>query len=99
MKATSEKCGVEVIEAAYVPGLRPEGNGPAEQLARQLTGDNGTHVVVYATEGGQFQDEGLSTIVCGPGSIDQGHQVDEFIEIRELEKCTQFLDRLCEKLF
>ncbi len=98
MKAISEKCGVEVIEAAYVPGLRPEGNGPAEQLARQLTGDNGTHVVVYATEGGQFQDEGLSTIVCGPGSIDQGHQVDEFIEIRELEKCTQFLDRLCEKL-
>jgi acetylornithine deacetylase len=98
MKEISEQCAIEIVEAANVPGLSPETDGAAEQLARQLTGDNASHVVVYATEGGQFQERGLSTIVCGPGSIDQGHQVDEFIEIAELNKCSTFLMRLCEKL-
>ncbi|WP_417667956.1 acetylornithine deacetylase [Roseibium sp.] len=98
MKAISETCHIEVTEVANVPGLAPETNGQAETLARQLTGDNGTHVVVYATEGGQFQEQGLSTIVCGPGSIDQGHQVDEFIETGELTKCSALLERLCSKL-
>ncbi|WP_417687221.1 acetylornithine deacetylase [Roseibium sp.] len=98
MQAIFENCRIEVTQTADVPGLAPETDGPAEALARNLTGDNGTHVVVYATEGGQFQERGLSTIVCGPGSIDQGHQVDEFIEISEIEKCSAFLDRLCSKL-
>ncbi len=98
MKAISPNCRVEVERVANVPGLREETDGPAEQLVRQLTGDNGRHVVVYATEGGQFQDAGLSAVVCGPGSIDQAHQPDEYIEMAELEKCTAFLDALCQKL-
>ena len=60
--------------------------------------DNGRHVVVYATEGGQFQEHGLSTVVCGPGSIDQAHQADEFIDLTELDNCASFLDDLCEKV-
>ncbi len=98
MKAVSPSCRIEITRLANVPGLRQETDGEAEILARRLTGDNGRHVVVYATEGGQFQDAGLSTVVCGPGSIDQAHQADEYIEAAELEKCVAFLDGLCRKL-
>jgi acetylornithine deacetylase len=55
-------------------------------------------VVVYATEGGLFQDHGLSAVVCGPGSFDQAHQPDEFIELSELDRCAAFLDRLIETM-
>lgn len=98
MRAVAPACRVDVTRIANVPGLREETDGTAEQLVRGLTGDNGQHVVVFATEGGQFQEKGLSTVVCGPGSIDQAHQADEFIEAAELERCTAFLDRLCKKL-
>lgn len=98
MQAVAKTCRIDIEQLANVPGLRPETDGAAEHLARQLTGDNGNHVVVFATEGGQFQEKGLSTVVCGPGSIDQAHQADEYIEIAELEKCASFLNRLYQRL-
>lgn len=98
MQAISKDCRIDIDVLATVPGLTEEHDGTAEQLVRRLTGDNGRHVVVYATEGGQFQEHGLSTVVCGPGSIDQAHQPDEFIELTELDRCANFLDDLCGKV-
>jgi acetylornithine deacetylase len=98
MQAISPDCGVEVQELANVPGLKAEQEGLAETVARRLTGDNARNLVVYATEGGIFQDHGLSTVVCGPGSIDQAHQADEYIELSELDRCSAFLDRLIKAL-
>ena len=94
MQAISADCAIDVEELAYVPGLSEEADGLAEMEVRRLTGDNARHVVVYATEGGIFQEHGLSTVVCGPGSIDQAHQADEYIELAELDRCASFLDRL-----
>lgn len=76
---------------ADVPGLMPEDNGAAEQFVRSITGDNGEHVVAYATEGGQFQDGGFSTIVCGPRSIEQAHQPNEFIKLSQVEAGKKFI--------
>ena len=98
MLAISGDCDIRVEELAYVPGLLEEDDGQAETEVRRLTGDNGRHVVVYATEGGIFQEHGVSTVVCGPGSIDQAHQADEFIELVELDRCAAFLDRLIARL-
>ncbi len=98
MQAISSDCRIDIDLVATVPGLAEETDGTAEQLVRRLTGDNGRHVVVYATEGGQFQEKGLSTVVCGPGSIDQAHQPDEYIELAELDRCAAFLDDLCGKI-
>ena len=81
-----------------IPPLRPETQGPAEALARAITGDNGTHVVSYGTEAGQFQDAGFSAVVCGPGDISEAHQPDEYIEISELEAGIAFVDRLIDTL-
>jgi len=98
MKAIHPDCDIKIERLASVPGLDREEDGVAEALARRLTGDNAETVVVYATEGGQFQERNLSTIVCGPGSIDQAHQPNEFIESTQLLKCATFLDRLIENL-
>lgn len=81
-----------------VPPLAPEPEGSAEALVRSLTGDNGTHVVSYATEAGQFQQAGYSAVVCGPGDIAQAHQPDEYIEISEMQAGEAFLARLVTKL-
>ena len=90
MLEISEDCRIDIEVLAKVPGLAEESDGLAEQTVRQITGDNGRHVVVYATEGGIFQEHGFSTVVCGPGSIDQAHQPDEYIELAELDRCADF---------
>ena len=64
------------------------------ELVSSLTGDNSREVVSFGTEAGLFQKVGMSTVVCGPGSIEQAHKVDEFIELSELKKCLKFLDGL-----
>ena len=62
------------------------------EFVSSLTGDNSREVVSFGTEAGLFQEIGMSTVVCGPGSIEQAHKVDEFIELNELKKCLNFLD-------
>ena len=74
-----------------------EKNSEACDLVSSITGDNSREVVSFGTEAGLFQEIGISTVVCGPGSIEQAHKVDEFIKLEELKKCLKFLDGLKEK--
>ncbi|MFL5194963.1 MAG: M20/M25/M40 family metallo-hydrolase, partial [Microvirga sp.] len=76
------------------PGLVPEPGSEAEALALRLAGRNGTIAVPYATEAGRFQEAGIPTIVCGPGSIDQAHQPDEYITLEQLDAGAAFMRRL-----
>lgn len=98
MKAVAPKAGIRLDRKFLVPPLVPETDGTAEALARALTGDNGTHVVSYATEAGQFQDGGYSAVVCGPGNIEQAHQPDEYITVQQFEAGQAFMSRLLETL-
>jgi acetylornithine deacetylase len=63
-----------------------------------LTGDNETRAVAYGAEAGLFQRAGIPTVVCGPGSIEQAHQPDEWIEIAQIEEGARFMRRLVERL-
>jgi acetylornithine deacetylase len=84
---------------AAAKGLDAEVDGPAERLVRELTGYDGPgRTVPFGTDGGHFQLAGLSTVVCGPGSIDQAHQPDEWIEIAQLDACAGFVNRLLAHL-
>ena len=98
MKAIRPEAWIETRSGNGVPGLIPEPDGAAENLVRRLTGDNSTNVVSYGTEAGQFQAGGYSSIICGPGSIDQAHQANEFLEISQLEAGEQFMHRLVDHL-
>jgi acetylornithine deacetylase len=81
-----------------VPGLIAQSGSAAETLALKLARANRTHAVSYATEAGQFQAAGLPTVVCGPGSIDQAHKPDEYIETSQIEACIGFMTRLAGAL-
>ena len=50
--------------------------------------------VPFGTEAGHFQRSGIPTVVCGPGSIDQAHQPDEYITLDQLEAGAAFMRRL-----
>jgi len=75
-------------------GFDKEENSQACELISSLTGDNSRGVVSFGTEAGLFQEIGISTVVCGPGSIEQAHKVDEFIELDELKKCLKLLESI-----
>ena len=98
MKAIRPEAWIELIPFFTVPGLVPEENGASEALVRQITGDNGSHVVSYGTEAGHFQNAGYSAVICGPGSIEQAHQENEFLAISEFEAGQAFMERLLERL-
>jgi acetylornithine deacetylase len=98
MRAVHPDASFRMETRMEVPPLRPEPDGPAERLARSLTGDNGVHGVSYQTEAGQFQERALSTVVCGPGSIAQAHQPDEFITVAQLDAGADFVRRLIRHL-
>ncbi|WOJ89073.1 acetylornithine deacetylase [Methylocapsa polymorpha] len=89
---------IETVTEVEVPGLRPESGSLAETLALKLARSNQTITVPFATEGGQFQLAEVPTIVCGPGSIDQAHQPDEYIEIPQIEAGLAFMRRLAAEL-
>ncbi|ACS38235.1 MULTISPECIES: acetylornithine deacetylase [Methylorubrum] len=85
---------IATVEEVSVPGLALDPGSEAERLALRLAGRNATITVPYATEAGRFQRAGIPTVVCGPGSIDQAHQPDEFITLDELARGEAFMRRL-----
>ncbi len=89
---------VETVTEVEVPGLKPESGSVAESLALKLARSNHTITVPYASEAGQFQLAHVPTVVCGPGSIDQAHQPDEYIDIAQIEMCIAFMRRLATEL-
>ncbi len=96
MRARAPEAGITVTRTNYVPPFgTPEGS-EAVALALALAGQNETFAVSYATEAGLFQDAGAASVVCGPGNIAQAHTANEWIAASELEKCSQFMDKLAD---
>ena len=99
LKARDPDCGAVFEVLANVPSMAPEDGGAAEAFVRGLTGDNGPlRAVPYAAEGGQFQGAGVSTVICGPGAIDQAHQPDEYVAVDQIHHGAAFMIRLAETL-
>jgi acetylornithine deacetylase len=99
MQAVRPGTGVAIDIRLNAAGCREEVDGEAERLARLLTGDNGAHAVSYGTEAGHFQNQGgYSVCVCGPGSIEQAHQADEYISVSQLASGEAFMRRLIDHL-
>ena len=94
LRQVAPEASIVTRPRAQVPPLVDEPGGAAESLVKFLTGANNTIGVAFATEAGQFQAAGLSAIVCGPGSILQAHQPDEFIELSQIAAGEAFLRKL-----
>ena len=89
---------IETFVEIQAPGLGAQADSAATTLAMALSQANHTIAVPYATEAGQFQFAGLPAVICAPGSIDQAHQPDEYIDISQLAEGLGFLRRLADKL-
>ncbi|MDB9956692.1 acetylornithine deacetylase [Candidatus Pelagibacter sp.] len=92
MKKVFPNASIEKDIIGEIVGFNREDKSDACELISNLTGDNSRQVVSFGTEAGLFQEIGISTVVCGPGSIDQAHKIDEFIVLNELKKCLNLLD-------
>ncbi len=98
MRAVAAGCRIDIEQMTNAPFLAPSAHNPSADLAKSITGENATGVVAYAAEAGQFQEAGFSTVLCGPGSIDQAHQADEFISLEQIGEGTTFLRKLIERM-
>ena len=98
MHAVDADTTVETELVCSVPGLQPDRQSTAEALVMALARTNRTEVVAYGTEAGQFQQAGIPTVVCGPGSINQAHQPNEYIEMSQVRACEAFLSRLLNEV-
>ena len=58
----------------------------------------GDRYAPYVAEAGQFQAAGFPTVICGPGSIDQAHKPNEFIDLEQIEQGELFLRKLIQRL-
>jgi acetylornithine deacetylase len=98
IKTRAPKGFVRVTRRSDTAPLAPDRESTAEQLARALTGDNSFQAAAFAAEAGAFQGEGLPAVICGPGSITQAHQPDEWVTKDQLAQCARFMQRLIAHL-
>ena len=91
MKKTYPKSYIKKEIIGEIIGFNKEEKSEAVNLICNLTGDNSRDVVSFGTEAGLFQELGISTVVCGPGSIEQAHKIDEYVSLDELKLCLKML--------
>ena len=97
MKKVFPNSNIRKETIGEVIGSNRINNSEACEFVSSITGDNSREVVSFGTEAGLFQELGISTVVCGPGSIEQAHKIDEFIELNEIKKCLSFLEGIKNK--
>ena len=95
MKAVTPDAAIVTEVIGEVVGLEPMEHSEAVELVRRLTRDDTPPACVsFGTEAGLFQELGIDTIICGPGSIDQAHKPDEYVELAQLDACLHMIERL-----
>jgi acetylornithine deacetylase len=98
MQALYPESDIKIITEAPVPPLSDTHADKAATFVSQITGLNSRHVVSFGTDAGYFSNEGLSTVVFGPGNISRAHKPNEFIEVEELAQGLEFLKKVADKL-
>lgn len=98
MQAVQPGTGIRFEPLGSYPGLATDAASEAAELVALISGSRDFGTVAFGTEGGLFHEAGIPTVVCGPGSMDQGHKPDEFVTLTQLEACDAMLLRLAEYL-
>ena len=94
MKKVAPAAGFEFETICEIPSFLGSKDDPVTRLAQELSGEKGTTLVAFGTEAGLFKNAGISTVVCGPGSIQQAHQPDEYVSLEQLARCEAFMQGL-----
>ena len=94
MKKVAPDAGFKFETICEIPSFLGAASDPVTLLAQRLAGEDRTTLVAFGTEAGLFKNAGIPTVVCGPGSIEQAHQPDEFVSLEQLARCELFMQRL-----
>lgn len=94
MQQVAPAAGIDFETICEIPSFLGSKDAPVTRLAQQLSGEQGTTLVAFGTEAGLFKNAGISTVVCGPGSIGQAHQPDEYVSLEQLARCEAFMQGL-----
>ncbi len=94
MKLVASEAGFQFEEICAVPSFLGSESHAVTRLAKQLSGEANVALVAFGTEAGLFKRAGIDTVVCGPGSIQQAHQPDEYVSLEQLARCEAFLQGL-----
>ncbi|MQU41746.1 acetylornithine deacetylase [Pseudomonas helleri] len=98
MLAVDAGSAIRFSELSAYPGLATDAQSQAAQLIAQFCGSSEFTTVAFGTEGGLFDAIGIATVICGPGSMNQGHKPDEFVSLEQLDACDAMLDRIARDL-
>jgi len=98
MRAVKADTDISMRSLSAYPGLATSPDSEAARLLALLSGSTEFGTVAFGTEGGLFEQAGIPTVVCGPGSMDQGHKPDEYITSEQLRECDAMLLRLADHL-
>ena len=96
MKKVANEAGFSFETICEVPSFLGNADDAITKLAQRLSGENATTLVAFGTEAGLFKQNGIQTVVCGPGSINQAHQPDEFVSMEQLARCEAFMRGLVQ---
>jgi acetylornithine deacetylase len=96
MKKIAPDAGFKFEEICAVPSFLGSDAHTVTKLAKQLSGEEKSTLVAFGTEAGLFKQAGIDTVVCGPGSINQAHQPDEYVSLEQLARCEAFLQGLAK---
>ncbi|KTD51558.1 acetylornithine deacetylase [Legionella quinlivanii] len=99
MKLEHSAANIILDNIAATAGLNTPVDAEINQWARMVTGEQEKLKVAYATEAGLFQKASIPTIVCGPGSIEQAHRANEYVDILQLQECSKFLNQMVQMKF
>ncbi|MCL6702090.1 acetylornithine deacetylase [Pseudomonas sp. T1.Ur] len=94
MRAVHADTAIRFEALSAYPGLATAADSEAARLVAQLCGSDAFGTVAFGTEGGLFHQAGIATVVCGPGSMDQGHKPDEYVSVEQMAACDRLMDRL-----
>jgi len=94
MQKVAPNTGITFETICEIPSFLGNRDDPVTRLAQRLAGEQGTTLVAFGTEAGLFKNAGIPTVVCGPGSIQQAHQPDEYVSLDQLARCEAFMQGL-----
>lgn len=98
MRKVNAASDIRLQPLSAYPGLATSADSEAARLVALLSGSEDFGTVAFGTEGGLFDQARIPTVVCGPGSMDQGHKPDEFVSVEQLRGCDAMLLRLVDYL-
>jgi acetylornithine deacetylase len=96
MRAVKSDTDIRLERLSAYPGLATPPDSEAARIVAMLSGSEEFGTVAFGTEGGLFDDAGIPTVVCGPGSMDQGHKPDEYVTVSQLHACDSMMERVAK---